>query len=101
MRELDTDELFLKGRVQAETALDALAYSGLNLDAQKRLKTFLDVHETLSYQDDQDDLVIYLRGERAETEKADIIVSLAQLAADPNSNDGLKLAATALHQILT
>lgn len=51
--EFKSDELYLKGRLQIETALGALAYTGINPDAQQRLQTFLDVHSQLSNGEDQ------------------------------------------------
>jgi hypothetical protein len=100
MSELAPDELHLRGRMQIETALGALAYTGINLEAQKRLQTFLNVHTQLSDGQSQQDLAIYLQGEVIETEKADIIASLDTLCKDEAVANEMRLAAQALREII-
>jgi hypothetical protein len=86
--------------MQIETALGALAYTGINLEAQKRLQTFLNVHTQLSDGQSQQDLAIYLQGEVIETEKADIIASLDTLRKDEAVANEMRLAAQALREII-
>lgn len=100
MSEFKSDELFLRGRVQVETALGALAHSGINLDVQVRLQKLLDVHNQMSVDENQQDLSIYLQGEVVEREKADIMSSLDSLHADQKTPNGLRLAAQALREII-
>lgn len=100
MRELGTDELFLRGRVQIETALGALAYTGINAAAQQRLQTFLDVHADLSDGEAQNDLILYLQSESIEREKADIVMSLDALKDSESAAQEARVAADALRQIL-
>jgi hypothetical protein len=100
MSELGPDELHLNGRVQVETALGALAYTGVNLDAQTRLQTLLRVHNRSSDGNSQDDLSIYLQGEVVQREKADIISSLDALCADQTTTNEIRLAAQALREII-
>jgi hypothetical protein len=100
MRELGTDGLLLKGRVQVETALGALAYTGINEEAQQRLQTFLDVHANLSDREAQNDLSLYLQGGTIEREKTDIIMSLDALKDSESATPEARVAAEALRQIL-
>jgi hypothetical protein len=100
MREFGTDELFLRGRLQVETALGALAHSGINPAAQQRLQTFLDAHANLSDDEAQNDLSLYLQGGTIEREKADIIVSLDAFKDSESATPEAKIAADALRQIL-
>jgi hypothetical protein len=100
MRELGADELFLRGRVQVETALGALAYTGMNPEAQQRLQTLLDAHAGLSDGQAQNDLSLYLQGRTAEREKTDIIMSLDALKDSTSATPDAKIAAEALRQIL-
>jgi hypothetical protein len=101
MTEFAPDELFLRGRVQIETALGALAHTGANPDAQQQLQTFLDVHGQLSDGETQNDLVIYLKGEATEREKTDILNSLDVLRDDESATTGARVAAAALRSLLT
>ena len=100
MREFSADELFLKGRVQVETALGALAYTGINPSAQQRLQTLLNVHADLSDCEAQNDLSLYLQGGTIENEKADIIESLDALKDSESATSEARIAADALRQIL-
>lgn len=100
MSEFGTDELFLHGRVQVSTALGALAYTGANPEAQQQLQTFLEVHDQMSDGHNQNDLSIYLQGETAEREKADIVSSLETLCLDPATEEVQRLTAGALYTIL-
>jgi hypothetical protein len=100
MSELGPDELHLRGRVQVEIALGALAYTGINLDAQNRLQTFLNVHSQLSDGQGQNDLSIYLQGGIVEREKVDIITSLDALCVDEEATNEIRLAAYALREII-
>ncbi|HET8884528.1 MAG TPA: hypothetical protein VFM68_03590 [Candidatus Saccharimonadales bacterium] len=100
MSEYKSDELFLKGRIQVETAREALTHTGINPSAEQRLQTFLDVHSQLSDKISQQDLVIYLRGGVVAAEKADIIASLEAMSADDTISVATRLAATALRHII-
>ena len=100
MTELIHGELFLKGRVQIEAALRALAYTGINPDAQHRLQVLLDTHAELSVGESQDDLSVYLQGEAAEWEKSDIVTSLDAVKDGDLVSADERAAAAALHEIL-
>jgi hypothetical protein len=100
MREFASDELFLRGRLQVETALDALAHASINPDAQARLQTLLDVHGQLSDGESQNDLSSYLRGSTVQQEKADIIAALDGLKSDDSVVFDRRIAAEALREIL-
>ena len=100
MSELGSDELFLRGRVQVNTALSALAHSGVNPEAQKRLQTFLEVHDMMSDGQAQNDLSIYLQGGTAERERSDIVSSLELLCLDPSAESEQRVAAAALYAML-
>ncbi len=100
MRKFGANELFLRGRLQVETALGALAHTGINFAAQQRLQTFLDVHASLSDDESQNDLILYLQGGTTEQEKSDIIASLDALNNFESATPEAKIAADALRQIL-
>lgn len=100
MTEFAPDELFLKDRPQVETALGALAYTSINPDAQQRLQTFLAVHTKLSAGEAPGTLTVYLQGETAAQDKADILASLDALRESETTPDAAKVAATALREIL-
>jgi hypothetical protein len=100
MTEFRSDELYLKGRLQIETALGALAYTGINPDAQQKLQTFLNVHSQLSGSEDQNDLSIYLQGDTVEKEKADIFASLDALGDSESATKETRIFAIALRETL-
>lgn len=100
MKELGADELLLKGRLQVETALGALAFTAVNPEAEQRLQTLLDVHANLSDGEDQNDFSIYLQGETAAREKADILASLEALKDSDAVTPEARIAADALRHIL-
>ena len=100
MRELCSDELFLRGRLQVSTAIGALAHSGVNPEAQKRLQTFLEVHDTMRDGQAQNDLSIYVKGKTAEREKSDIVSSLELLFLNPTIENEQRVASAALYTIL-
>jgi hypothetical protein len=100
MREFASDELYLCGRMQIETAIGALAHTGANPDAQARLQTFLDVHGQLSDGESQNDLSVYLQGGTVEREKAHIIAALDLLKSDESVVSSTRIAAAALREIL-
>lgn len=100
MRELGSDELFLQGRLQIATARDALSSTGINPKAQSQLTTFLDVHGQLSTGEDQEDLIVYLRGGETECTKADIVMSLELLEQGPDVRPGAIEAARGLLELL-
>lgn len=96
----ESDRLLLRGRLQAQTALDALAYTGINPVAQQRLQTLLDVHEMLSDDQTQNDFVISMQGGTAAQEKSDIIASLDAVANSDEVPYDTWIAAIALSKIL-
>lgn len=100
MTELGPDELHLKGRVQVEIAIGALAYTGINLEALNRLQALLDVHAQLSNGQNQNDLSVYMRGEIIKREKVDIITSLDTVCIDKDTTNETRLAAQALREII-
>ncbi len=76
MRKLESDELYLKGRLQVATARDALKTTGINRDAVKFLTTVLDVHEMLNPDESQDGLVLFTKGDTVKQTKTDLVISL-------------------------
>lgn len=100
MSEFGPDQLFLRGRVQIEVALGALAFSGLNPDAQNRLQAFLSIHSRSSDGQNQANLAMYLQGEIVARDKADIITGLDTLSADESVATDMRLAAQALREII-
>jgi len=94
------DELFLKGRLQVETAHLALTFTGLNDIAKDRLGTMLAIHDRVTDFEDQDDLILYTEGGVVEQDKADILTSLDALAYSDITSPELQIAAQALRQIL-
>lgn len=95
-----SERLVLRGRLQAQTALDALAYTGINQAAQHRLQTLLDVHEMLSDGQAQNDLFIFLEGGATGQDRSDIIASLEAVANSDEVTHENWIAAVALRQIL-
>ena len=100
MSESESDELHLKGRIQIETALRALAHAGINPNAQAKLRIFLDAHGQLSGDENQNDLSVYGQGGTVEQEKADIITALDELKNDESVAPATRIAAVALREIL-
>ncbi len=100
MSEFEPDELHLRGRIQIETALRALEHTDINPKAQARLRTFLDDHRQRSDGENQNDLSVYMQGEVAGQEKADIITALDELKSDESVALTTRIAAVALREIL-
>lgn len=98
--EFAADELSLKGRLQVEIALSALVYSGINIDAQKRLRTFLNVHDRMTDEQRQHGISIHLRGGSVEQDKKDISTGLEALCVSQTVSDDIRFAAQALREIL-
>jgi hypothetical protein len=94
------DELALQGRIQVETAHDALALTGLSPEAQHRLRLVLDIHDLQSDGTSQNDLSIHLRGEVVAADKDAIAASLDMVSKDPDIPVERRLAAEALRAIL-
>jgi hypothetical protein len=100
MSEYGPDELFLCGRIQVEVALGALVFSSLNAEAQNRLQTFLSVTNRSRDDQNQSGLVMYMKGEVVERDKADIITGLDAVSADESISRDMRLAAQALREII-
>lgn len=100
MRESAANELYLKGRVQVETALGALAHAGINPGAQKLLQSLLDAHSVLSDGNNQNDLSIYIEGGGSEGERNAIVASLDNLIDSEFASRDKRMAATALRKIM-
>lgn len=100
MSEFGSDELFLTGRLQISTARDALSATGINHDAETQLTTFLNVHSQVSMGEEQDDLVVYLRGDEAESTKADVVMGLELLKHGDDIGSGAAEAARGLLELL-
>lgn len=100
MSELAPNELQLNGRIQVEMALAALKLTGRNKDSRKRLQTFLEIHDGMPEPAEQSPLIIFYSGDTVVQEKADIITSLGVLATSKQVPDDMRLAASALRDIL-
>lgn len=100
MRELGPDELFLRGRLQISTALEALVASGINPDAETQLANSLYVHELLSTGEDQVAYGIYLQGGETERTRADIIMSLELFEQNSQASPDATEAARGLLELL-
>lgn len=100
MRELSSDELLLQGRLQIDTAREALLSTGINPSAEKQMATILDVHDKLSTTADQKDLTVYLKGGETERTKTDIIMGLELLEQRPDARSDTREAARGLLELL-
>ena len=100
MSEFGPDELFLRGRLQLEVALGALVFSSLNLDAERRIQAFLDIHSHPQDDQSQSNLAMYLQGGVVTQDKADIITGLDLLSVDQSASTEMRLAAQALREII-
>lgn len=100
MSEFGSDELLLAGRLQISTARDALSTTGINHDAETQLTTFLNVHSQLSTGEEQNDLVVYMRGGEAKSTKADVVMSLELLGQGDDIGSGAAEAARGLLELL-
>lgn len=96
MKPLGADELYLSGRLQIETVVDALTHTGLNPGAQERLQKLLDAHSLLSKDSEQQDLFIYLRGDSMVSEKADILAGLGALSVSDEVSIERRISAQTL-----
>lgn len=95
-------ELFLRGRLQVETARDALAFTRLNPAGQNLLGVFISVHAQLSDGTNQNDaaLVVYLEAGETEQIRADVVQSLGEMACSQAATEGQRVAANILLGIL-
>lgn len=96
MSELSDDTLLLKGRLQKEVALDALAHTGLSPKTEEELMASLATSDKLDGGCNQIFLPLHLsRGARAA-----IIVSLEKLVRDPDIEHYRRIGAETLLAII-
>lgn len=103
MSERAANELFFENRAEVETALAALAHTGVNPNAQQRLQAILDFHDRMSAIDDDDthrSLRVHAHGEDIVQEKTDIAASLDSLSTAESVLTETRIAAIALREIL-
>lgn len=101
MTELIESKFSLKGRMQIETALGALAYAGMNQDAQTYYRVLLAAHDQYGDDQSQNNFAVYYHDERAVKIKADVATSLDAVIKDNGSvAKELKFAAIALRNTL-
>lgn len=100
MSELDNDALYFKGILQVEVALEALKFSGINLPMELTLKSIIDFYESIDTSEGQEGFEVALQGEVYDNNRADVLYSLGQLAANRTTAGELRVAAEALREIL-
>ena len=94
------DELYLKGRIQIETAIYALGFTAINPMSKTRLEKLLNAHKTTMAKEAIDGIVIYFQGDGVRKEKRDIIESLEVCEASQSVPESYRLAARALIEII-
>lgn len=94
------DELFLSGRLQVDTAIDALTMTGVNPQAEGMLRNLRDVHEIATTPGAKDDLTVYLQGEQAAAMKADIATGALLAEQNLDLTPEARVAARGLLDIL-
>jgi hypothetical protein len=99
-RQFGPDELFLSGRLQIDTAIDALAMTGVNIQAEETLRAVRDLHGLFTTPEAEDDLTVYLQGEQAATMKADIATSALLTEQNKNLSPEARIAARGLLDVL-
>jgi len=100
MNERETNQLTLRGRLQVETALNALAYTGLNPDIEATLRSLLAIHASIHGDKSQDDFYFQFDTNTALSDKNDIIRSLEFVTTDENILPSDRMAYIALREIL-
>lgn len=99
-RQLGPDELFLSGRVQVDTAIEALAMTGVSPQAEEVLKAARDLYGLVTTPEAKDDLNVFLRGEQAAAMKADIVASVLLAEQSQRLSPELRIAARGLLDVL-
>lgn len=102
MREfkINDDELYLKGRIQIETAIYALGFTALSPLSKNRLEKMLEAHQPMMETEADAGIIIYLRGDEVRQEKIDIIESLKVCENSQLVPEEYRLAARALIEII-
>jgi hypothetical protein len=100
MKENGLDTLYLRGKIQVETARTALEFTGLNPRTQKLLQLLLDLHRYTSDGENQDDMEIELKGQNVPIDRADIVASLDAVCVSPDVSTERRLASAALRAMM-
>jgi len=99
-RQFGPGELFLAGRLQVDAAIDALAMTGANPQAEKMLSTVRNLHELATTPGAKDDLIIHLQGDAAAAMKADIAASASLAEQNQSLSPEARIAARGLLDVL-
>jgi len=100
MNEPQLNELHFEGRIQIDIAQNALAYTGVNPDAQALLLAYIHKHDRDNHSQLQKGFSVDFDGQQTEKYRNDIMSSLEFIATDETVPLGIRLASTALHDIL-
>ncbi|MDB5163331.1 MAG: hypothetical protein JWO54_609 [Candidatus Saccharibacteria bacterium] len=100
MEFLSDDELQLKGKIQLDTAIDALDTIGINPSAAEKLQILRTTQQqhAAAFPDEPEQLYLYFKGGKTAAIKADILVGLELLSANADKPEQ-KIAAQALLEI--
>ncbi len=94
------DHLLLNGRLQIDTAHQALANTGANPSIEKLLGSALVLHDTGTHKDNDDQANLIVSLPDSEVAKADVVMSLELMAEDPAIESHTRQAARGLLEIL-
>jgi hypothetical protein len=97
MTEQRPDELQLSGRLQIDTAIDALTLTDVNPDALNLLKRLRDLHDLTRTDISQNDLFLYVQNEHM---KSDIIASALLSERNELLSSEARVAARGLLNVL-
>ena len=101
MAEQDPASLHLTGYLQLKTAQQAIEYTGRNPMANKLITACLQVDSFGDLQEDRRNATLYISGGDTAEIRTDLIASLETMSQSHDFTPERRVAALALHELLT